>query len=186
MATAEKLLVRCTEVRQVRDWAMRRLALTEGGTFGAGVPKSEPGLRPQFEALSRTALAGAPAAAIYHRLPEQAAAAVGTATGDHASDVKLSLSADAKFAFILSLKFDLSLLEVQSGPVGAGGARWNLYRRGKRIDVMQSLAHTVVVPRSTASLKLVVATWIRESGFLGGAATQWTFAPRRFTVGLKG
>jgi hypothetical protein len=119
-------------------------------------------------------------------LPEGTAAVAGTATGGLVRDVKLSLSADAKFAFILSLDLDVSLLEIQAGPVGAGGARWNLYRRGKRIDVMQSLAHTVVVPKGTASLKLAVATWIRESGFLGGPATQWTFAPQRFTVSLEG
>jgi len=119
-------------------------------------------------------------------LPESTGAAAGTATGGLVRDVKLSLSADAKFAFILSLDLDVSLLEIQAGPVGAGGARWNLYRRGKRIDVTQSLAHTVVVPKGTASLKLAVATWIRESGWLGGPATQWTFAPQRFTVSLEG
>jgi hypothetical protein len=37
---------------------------------------------------------------------------------------------------------------------------------------MQSLAHTVVVPKGTASLKLAAATWIRESGFLGSLAPQ--------------
>ena len=98
--------------------------------------------------------------------------------------VKLSLSADAKLTCILSLDLDVSLLEIQAGPVGAGGARWDLYRRGKRIDVTQSLAHTVVVPKGTASLKLAVETWIRESGWLGSPATQWTFAKKRFTVAL--
>ena len=119
-------------------------------------------------------------------LLEGTAAAAGTATGGLVRDVKLSLSADAKFAFILSLDLDVSLLEIHAGPVGAGGARWDLYRRGKRIDVRQSLAHTVVVPKGTASLKLVVETWIRESNWLGGPATQWTFAPQRFTVSLEG
>jgi len=114
------------------------------------------------------------------------AAATQTATGGLVGDVKLSLSADAKFAFILSLDFDLSLLAVQAGPVGAGGARWDLYRRGKSIGVMQSLAHTVVVPKGTASLKLAVTTWIRETGLLGGPAMQWTFAPQGFTVLLEG
>ena len=119
-------------------------------------------------------------------LPEGTGAAVQAATGGLVGDMKLSLSADAKFAFILSLDLDVSLLEIQAGPVGAGGARWNLYRRGKRIDVTQSLAHTVVVPKGTASLKLAVVTWIRESGWLGSPATQWTFAPQKFTVSLEG
>ena len=119
-------------------------------------------------------------------LPEGTAAAAQTVTRGLMSDVNLSLSADAEFAFILSLDLDVSLLKIQAGPVGAGGARWNLYRRGERIDVMQSLAHTVVVPKGTASLKLAVATWIRESDRWGRPATQWTFAPQRFTVSLEG
>lgn len=101
------------------------------------------------------------------------------------SDARLSLSADAQFAFILGLDLDLSLLEVQAGPVGAGGARWNLYRRGKRIDVTQSLVHTLTVPQGVTGLKLRVTTWICESGFLGGPATRWTFA-RTFPVSLEG
>ena len=119
-------------------------------------------------------------------LSEGTAASAQTATGGLVRDVKLSLSADAKFAFILSLDLDVSLLEIHAGPVGAGGARWDLYRRGKRIDVRQSLAHTVVVPKGTASLKLVVETCIRESGFLGRPATHWKFEPQKFMVSLQG
>jgi hypothetical protein len=66
-----------------------------------------------------------------------------------------------------------------------GGARWNLYRRGKRIDVTQSLVHTLIVPKGVTGLRLRVTTWICESGFLGGPATRWTFA-KTFPVSLEG
>ncbi len=118
-------------------------------------------------------------------LPDRVLEAAGAAVpGWQVSEAKLSVSADARFAFVLSL--DLSALEIQAGPVGAGGARWNLYRRAKRIDVTQTLAHTVVVPPGTAALRLAVTTWIRECGFLGGPSKQWTFAALRFVVSLAG
>jgi hypothetical protein len=101
------------------------------------------------------------------------------------SEARLSLSADARFAFLLGLDLDLSLLEVQAGPVGAGGARWNLYRRGRRIDVTQSLVHTLTIPSGATQLRLRVTTWISESGLFGGPATRWTFT-KRFTVSLQG
>ncbi len=114
------------------------------------------------------------------------AAAAGPAVpGWPISDATLSVSADAQFAFVLGLDLDLSLLEVQAGPVGAGGARWNLYRRGKRIDVTQSLVHTLTVPKGVTGLKLRVTTWICESGLLGRPATRWTFA-KTFPVSLEG
>ncbi len=119
-------------------------------------------------------------------LPAIAGQAIGAAVpGWSVKEAKLSVSADARSAFVLSLDFDVSLLEVQAGPVGAGGARWNLYRHGQRLDVTQSLAHTVAVPKGTPSLKLAVTVWVRESGFLGGPARQWSFAPQRFEVPLS-
>jgi hypothetical protein len=90
--------------------------------------------------------------------------------------------------FGLAIQFDLSVLEVQAGPVGAGGARWNLYQAHERLDRFQPLLHTLLVPAGTQRLNLVVKTWVRSRARWLGLikARQWSPPEERFEVSLEG
>jgi hypothetical protein len=108
-------------------------------------------------------------------------------TGLSLHEARLFTTIDAPFA--LALSYRLSALEVQAGPVGAGGARWNLYGRGKRLDLHQPLFHTVLVPADTPSLVIEVEGWVKRrrglADVVGGRSVRlWTYGPRAFTVAL--
>ena len=99
-----------------------------------------------------------------------------------------SLHATTDQTFGLALECSFSLLEVQAGPVGAGGVRWNLYRGRERIDTYHPLFHTLRIPEGTRSLRLVVEAWVRRSGrFFGlGRARHWHYPAQEFEVSFAG
>ena len=97
----------------------------------------------------------------------------------------LSGTTDQQFAVALNCTF--SVLEVQAGPIGAGGARWNLYRGRESIDTFQPLFQTLLVPRGTATLRFTIDTWVRGSGRFFGlvGAREWVYPPVTFDVSLE-
>jgi hypothetical protein len=87
----------------------------------------------------------------------------------------------------VALQVTFSILEVQAGPVNAGGARWNIYRGRDSIDTFQPLFQTMLVPAGTAKLRFEIRTWIRGSrrffGLVNGR--EWTYDPKTFDVSLE-
>jgi hypothetical protein len=99
----------------------------------------------------------------------------------------LSGGASTRQGFALSLQLEWSAVEVQAGPVGSGGVRWNLYRQGQRIDRYHRLMHTLLVPRGTRTLTFEVDTWVRRHGLLGGlfGTRHWQSPRREFTLNVE-
>jgi hypothetical protein len=112
-------------------------------------------------------------------------AASGIPLGDSLPSARIFASTDQTFSLAIELR--LQLLAVQAGVVGAGGARWNLYRQDKSLDDQQTLVQTIGVPRdgrsrSTAKIK----TWVRSAGFLGLGSKVWIAAePVEFPIDLR-
>ena len=98
--------------------------------------------------------------------------------------VELKATTNQEFGIAIDCKF--SLLEVQAGPVGAGGARWNLYRQREAIDERQSLFHTILVPRHLKKLTVNVECWVRRSGRFFGlvGARHWEYPVQTYQVSL--
>jgi hypothetical protein len=105
------------------------------------------------------------------------AAAVGAALALPVQLSAASINASTEQQFAATLAFTLSALEVQGGPVGAGGARWNLYRGRTAIDSNQPLFHTILVPTETAEFEAKVDSWVRRPGRWFGlvGAKEWVY-----------
>jgi hypothetical protein len=106
------------------------------------------------------------------------------------ADVKLTglaLRTTTDDEFAIAAQCTLSVLEVVAGPVGAGGARWNLYRGRESIETYQPLFHTLLAPRKVQSLRFTVDTWIRGSGRFFGLlrARQWIYPSQVFEVSIE-
>jgi hypothetical protein len=101
--------------------------------------------------------------------------------------VGLATSASTRQGFALGLQIEWSALEVQAGPVGAGGVRWNLYRQGSRIDRHHRLLQTLLIPRKTKKLTIDIDTWVRRrGGFFGLFGThEWRSPTRTFVVDVE-
>ncbi len=99
---------------------------------------------------------------------------------------KLHATTDQQFA--VAIEFALSVLEVQAGPIGAGGARWNLYRGRRTIETNQPLFHTVLVPDGTNKIPVAVKTWVRRSGRFFGLIKpkHWDYPEQSFEVLISG
>jgi hypothetical protein len=99
----------------------------------------------------------------------------------------LAASASTKQGFLLSLHVEWSAVEIQAGPVGAGGIRWNLYRQTSRIDRHHRLIQTALIDASTKTLKVNVRTWIRRrGGFFGLFGTrEWSAPTRSFEIPIE-
>jgi hypothetical protein len=118
-------------------------------------------------------------------IPDKALQIAGALPGISLAKTKISATADAHFG--LGLKWRLSALDVRSGPVGAGGARWDLYKRGDRLDGNHRLMHTVLLPPGTTRLTVSIETWLRTRRFVPGPNRhrQWDYPAQPFTVSLE-
>lgn len=98
-----------------------------------------------------------------------------------------SISATTDQQYAVALQCTFSILEVQAGPVDAGGARWNMYRGRDRIDTFQPLFQTMLVPKRTTKLRFEIKTWIRGSRRLLGLqrGREWIYEPKQFDVSLE-
>jgi hypothetical protein len=90
--------------------------------------------------------------------------------------------------FGLSVRYVYSLLRVQAAPVGAGGARWDLYRRGDQVYRFQPLVQTLLVPPGIEQLKLELTTWVCRRGILFGTlgVRKWQSEPVTVEVSIAG
>ncbi len=120
-------------------------------------------------------------------LPAPLALAVATLVpGLSLPSVEMHAVAHQRFSF--ALRMSLSFLRVQAGPVGAGGARWNVYRGAESIDSFLPLVQTILVPSGLDRLEMTVGTWVRRRGRWGGLrrARAWKAPPQAFEVSLAG
>ncbi len=119
-------------------------------------------------------------------LPEvQGLQLLDTLTHVKLSGLALRATTDNEFAIAAQCTF--SVLEVQAGPISAGGARWNLYRGRETIETYQPLLQTLLVPRKAKSLRFTVDAWLRGSGRFFGLlkARQWAYPSQEFEVSIE-
>jgi hypothetical protein len=115
-------------------------------------------------------------------LPEEAVELANAIPGLRVEGGEICFSTDSRFAIGISLK--LTLRAVQAGPVGAGGVRWNIYRQKDRLDEVQALFQTLLVPKDAKNINVSVQSWVRTKGFLGFGSKQWSSEWERFEVSL--
>jgi len=98
----------------------------------------------------------------------------------------VSVEASTDNSFSVVLKCDMRFVTVQAGPVGAGGARWNLYRHGQDLRSAQLLFQTVLVPKKVDELVVTLETWVRKRGFFGGrwGAQEYRYPSETYTLSL--
>jgi hypothetical protein len=99
----------------------------------------------------------------------------------------LSATASTKQGFVVSLQLEWAAVEIQAGPVGAGGVRWNIYRQASRLDRHHRLIQTALIDPSLKKLTVRVRTWVRRrGGFFGIFGTrEWCPPPRVFEVPIE-
>jgi hypothetical protein len=87
----------------------------------------------------------------------------------------------------VALQCEISFLQVQAGPIGQGGAGWNLYKKGQRIDIAHALVHTLLAPNGTKGLTAKIDTWVREPRrFLKLVrGREWRFPTVEYAVSLE-
>jgi hypothetical protein len=119
-------------------------------------------------------------------VPTPALEAMNTVPGISLHGAKIEATADQRFALAVHLR--LALVKVEAGLVGAGGARWNVYRAGDRIVGFQPFLQTALLPKKTRRLKVAVQPWVvRRSWFPGKfGATRYIPPPSTFEVSLEG
>ncbi|WP_313920707.1 hypothetical protein [Tahibacter sp.] len=99
----------------------------------------------------------------------------------------LTVSASTRQGFALSLHIEWAAVEVQAGPIGAGGVRWNLYRQQQRLDRHCRFIQTALVPTAAKSLTIELRTWVRRrGGFFGVFGTrEWSPPPQTFKLAIE-
>jgi hypothetical protein len=119
-------------------------------------------------------------------VPKHALEAVNAIPGVSLHGAKIEATVDEKFALAVHLK--LALVKVEAGLVGAGGARWNVYRAGDRIAGFQPFLQTALLPKNTRRLKLTAQPWVVRRGWLFGTIGVRKFIPKPsdFEISLEG
>jgi len=108
-----------------------------------------------------------------------------TVPGFVLNGIKIDAATDAKFG--VAIQCDVSLVHVQAGAIGEGGAGWNIYKRGQRIDVNHALLHTLLAPHGTKNLHAKIQTWVRQPRGLFGPlrAIEWQFPVVEYDICLQ-
>lgn len=101
-------------------------------------------------------------------------------------DVSIEAAADATLH--VALRCGWTRMTVQAGPVGAGGAKWNLYGHRADLRASQALVHTLLVPEGQRSLRVGIKAWARQqAAWLGlRAARSWVTAEQTWDLALDG
>ena len=81
-------------------------------------------------------------------------------------DAHLEASADGEVRLKLP-DFKIEAVKVIAGPYGAGGAKWELYRRRDVLNVSQALLHVVALPAGVDQLTLRLQAWVCRRGWFG-------------------
>lgn len=99
--------------------------------------------------------------------------------------VKVEATTDAHIG--VALQCEISFVQVQAGPIGEGGAGWNLYKKGQRIDIQHPLLHTLLAPNGTKALKVKINAWVREPRrfFRVLRGREWRFPSVDYAVSLE-
>jgi hypothetical protein len=95
------------------------------------------------------------------RVPDEALALANAAVpGLTIAGASINATTNAQVGIAIRCTF--SFIQVQAGPVGEGGARWNIYKKGQRIDVNHTLLHTLLAPNGTKQLHVCIESWVRQ------------------------
>jgi hypothetical protein len=99
--------------------------------------------------------------------------------------IRIDATTDAHVG--VALQCEISLVQVQAGPIGEGGAGWNIYKKGQRIDVQHALLHTLLAPNGTVALTAKIDTWVREPRrfFKVLRGREWRFPTVEYRVSLE-
>ena len=118
-------------------------------------------------------------------VPKETLALANTAVpGLNIAGAKINATTDVQLGIAIQCVF--SFVQAQAGPVGEGGARWNIYKVGQRIDVNHTLLHTLLVPSTTMALHCKIASWVREPRrfFKWLKAREWKFPTVEYDISL--
>lgn len=170
--------------RPIGVWGMGYQVELEGGIDGrtaAIAPEDRLFRTGEIEATVDVGVGGGGELAV----PETALAVLNEVPALPLHRARVHATGHARFG--LALRLDFSLLQVQAAPLGAGGARWNLYRRAERLDRFQPLVQTLLVPEGTTRLALRLTTWVRRRGWFFGLlrGREWISRPERYEVSLE-
>jgi len=105
--------------------------------------------------------------------------------GLHIGGASIAATTNAQFGIAIRCSF--SFIQAQAGPVGAGGARWNIYKGGQRIDLNHTLLHTLLAPDGTEQLHVYIDSWVRRPRRLLGLlkGVEWRFPRVEYDVSLE-
>jgi hypothetical protein len=117
-------------------------------------------------------------------IPDEGLELVSQIPGVSLTGAEVRATTDQSFA--VAIRFSISVMKIQAGPIGAGGAKWNLYRGSQRIDLFQPLFHTLLVPEGVKELPLVTNTWLRRRGLFTNwfGVRRWDYPSQEFLVSL--
>jgi hypothetical protein len=119
-------------------------------------------------------------------LPQEALTLANTGVpGLNIAGAKINATTNAQFG--IAIHCAVSLVQVQAGPIGEGGARWNIYKAGEGMDVNHTLLQTLLVPEGTTQLHVQIDSWIREPRrFLKlFRSVEWKFPTVEYDVPLE-
>jgi hypothetical protein len=118
-------------------------------------------------------------------LDDAAAGAIIAALPIQIPELQLQASTGAQLS--VGFRLDLQALQVQAAPLDAGGAQWNLYRRGRDLTRTQILVHTVAIPDRVETLRVRVETWVRRKTLFGrnSASNQWSPPSAEYEIPVR-
>jgi hypothetical protein len=100
-------------------------------------------------------------------------------------DVHLKASTDGQIRLELA-DFKVQAVRVIAGPVGAGGAMWQLYRHREVLNVSQVLLHVLALPAEVDQLTVRLSAWVSRRGLFGMKPENrtWRTPAQDFTISL--
>ncbi len=81
-------------------------------------------------------------------------------------DAHLKASTDGQIRLEIP-DFKVQAVRVIAGPVGAGGATWQLYRHREVLNVSQVLLHVLALPAQVDQLTMRMSAWVSRRGWFG-------------------
>ena len=115
-------------------------------------------------------------------VPSEALAVANAIPGVSLREAQLRATTDSRFAFAMRVNF--GVMTVIAGPAAAGGARWQLYKRGASLQRFQPLVQTLLVEQGAEGLTMTVKTWVRRPRRIR-KARHWELPEQTFELPLK-
>jgi hypothetical protein len=116
-------------------------------------------------------------------IPSEVLAVANAVPGVSLREAQLRATTDSRFAFAMRVNF--GVMTVIAGPAAAGGARWQLYKRGATLQRFQPLVQTLLVEKGAHAVTMTVKTWVRRPRRLFAKARHWDLPDETFELPLE-